>query len=185
MQMGEPDCRWAPFNSNRLNLPFFIIFIEFWFIFVFYLFVSDSTHIHTYSRCFPISSFVTASVIRNLNADLLALEEVEDCTVLSRLVALLPNLGYRHYLIKGTDTATGLLNFPRILSPFPLLHPPQYLNQSILMLCYLYRSECWIIDTCRSCPWSLPHNWASGLSNGWFRLRIQVCNFLLWGFKLN
>ena len=52
-------------------------------------------------------------MIRNLNADLLALEEVEDCTVLSRLVALLPNLGYRHYLIKGTDTATGLLSlFP-------------------------------------------------------------------------
>jgi len=47
--------------------------------------------------------------ISQLNADVLALQEVYDCTMLGRLIEKLDKLGatgYKPYLVKGTDTAT-------------------------------------------------------------------------------
>jgi len=49
-----------------------------------------------------------AAVVQELNADVISLEEVQDCNVLQALNNLLPsNFGYLPYLIKGTDSATG------------------------------------------------------------------------------
>ncbi|KAJ1567864.1 hypothetical protein HK405_004487, partial [Cladochytrium tenue] len=51
-----------------------------------------------------------ASVIYDLDADILHLNEVEDCTVLKAVITQLEALGdstYKPYLVKGTDTATG------------------------------------------------------------------------------
>jgi len=47
--------------------------------------------------------------ISELNADVVAMQEVYDCDILDRLIAKLDNLGatgYKRYLVKGTDTAT-------------------------------------------------------------------------------
>lgn len=45
---------------------------------------------------------------QRLDADVIAVEEVESCALLDRLIAQLPsNAGYRGYLVEGTDTATG------------------------------------------------------------------------------
>lgn len=51
-----------------------------------------------------------AEVLRGINADFVNIVEVEDCTMLEKLNAKLPELQYKHYLIKGTDTATGTTN---------------------------------------------------------------------------
>jgi len=48
-----------------------------------------------------------ASVVSEINADIIGFEEVEDCDVLAQLVARIPNGRYRYYLVRGTDTATG------------------------------------------------------------------------------
>ncbi|KAK1934130.1 hypothetical protein P3T76_011333 [Phytophthora citrophthora] len=51
-----------------------------------------------------------ASVIKSLNADILQINEVEDCTVLEAVITQLQALGdstYKPYLVRGTDTATG------------------------------------------------------------------------------
>lgn len=49
-----------------------------------------------------------ASVIDQLDADIVNLNEVEDCNVLSDLLDMLPEgHGYRFYLIPGEDNATG------------------------------------------------------------------------------
>jgi len=48
-----------------------------------------------------------ASELAIINADIISFEEVQDCTALSRLNALLPGFGYLPYLLTGTDTATG------------------------------------------------------------------------------
>lgn len=48
-----------------------------------------------------------ASVVQEINADIVGFQEVQDCDVLQQLVARIPNGGYKYYLIKGTDTATG------------------------------------------------------------------------------
>lgn len=51
-----------------------------------------------------------ASVIKSLNADILQINEVEDCTVLEAVITRLQALGdstYKPYLVRGTDTATG------------------------------------------------------------------------------
>eukprot|EP01102_Stenamoeba_stenopodia_P010063 TRINITY_DN2991_c0_g2_i1.p1 TRINITY_DN2991_c0_g2~~TRINITY_DN2991_c0_g2_i1.p1 ORF type:complete len:350 (-),score=69.13 TRINITY_DN2991_c0_g2_i1:233-1282(-) len=46
--------------------------------------------------------------IETLNADIVSLEEVQDCSALQRLLSYMnPNTGYVPYLISGTDTATG------------------------------------------------------------------------------
>jgi endonuclease/exonuclease/phosphatase family metal-dependent hydrolase len=49
-------------------------------------------------------------VIANTNADVVSMQEVENCDILKRLINILNDLGaegYAPYLIKGTDTATG------------------------------------------------------------------------------
>jgi len=48
-----------------------------------------------------------ASVVAEINADIIGFQEVQDCDVLEQLVSRIPNGGYRYYLIRGTDTATG------------------------------------------------------------------------------
>eukprot|EP01120_Amphizonella_sp_Union-15-10_P001504 TRINITY_DN1162_c0_g1_i1.p1 TRINITY_DN1162_c0_g1~~TRINITY_DN1162_c0_g1_i1.p1 ORF type:complete len:351 (-),score=31.51 TRINITY_DN1162_c0_g1_i1:43-1095(-) len=48
-----------------------------------------------------------ARIIDNFNADIVALQEVEDCYVLTQLILLIPFKGYKPYMLKGTDTATG------------------------------------------------------------------------------
>ncbi|KAG7384005.1 hypothetical protein PHYBOEH_009669 [Phytophthora boehmeriae] len=51
-----------------------------------------------------------ASVIKDLDSDIIQLNEVEDCTVLDAVVLQLAALGdstYRPYLVRGTDTSTG------------------------------------------------------------------------------
>jgi len=42
-----------------------------------------------------------------LDADIVSFEEVQDCYVLSKLNALVPELNYLPYLVSGTDTSTG------------------------------------------------------------------------------
>ncbi|KAL3656366.1 hypothetical protein V7S43_018740 [Phytophthora oleae] len=51
-----------------------------------------------------------ASVIKSLNADILQINEVEDCTVLEAVITQLQALGdstYKPFLVRGTDTSTG------------------------------------------------------------------------------
>jgi len=49
-----------------------------------------------------------ADNLRELDADVINLVEVQDCSVLSRLnEAIGSGFGYRYYLVKGTDTATN------------------------------------------------------------------------------
>lgn len=51
-----------------------------------------------------------ASVIKDLDADIIQMNEVEDCTVLDAVITQLEALGdstYKPYLVKGTDTSTG------------------------------------------------------------------------------
>ncbi|KAE8887527.1 hypothetical protein PF005_g17023 [Phytophthora fragariae] len=51
-----------------------------------------------------------ATVIKALNADIVQMNEVEDCTVLQSVITKLGALGdstYKPYLVKGTDTSTG------------------------------------------------------------------------------
>ncbi|KXS10562.1 DNase I-like protein [Gonapodya prolifera JEL478] len=48
-----------------------------------------------------------AAAIRIADADIVHLSEVESCDALERLVALLPGMGYRYYLVQGRDVATG------------------------------------------------------------------------------
>lgn len=49
-----------------------------------------------------------AQEIETLNADIVSLEEVQDCSALNRLISYMQsNSGYVPYLISGTDTATG------------------------------------------------------------------------------
>jgi endonuclease/exonuclease/phosphatase family metal-dependent hydrolase len=51
-----------------------------------------------------------ASVIKSLDADIVQLNEVEDCTVLEAVITQLQALGdssYQPYLVRGTDTSTG------------------------------------------------------------------------------
>eukprot|EP01137_Pigoraptor_chileana_P037225 Opistho-2@33979 len=47
-----------------------------------------------------------AGVIRELNPDVVSFEEVENCRVLERLNGRLSGLGYKYYLVKGTDSVT-------------------------------------------------------------------------------
>ncbi|KJE92522.1 hypothetical protein CAOG_03474 [Capsaspora owczarzaki ATCC 30864] len=46
-------------------------------------------------------------VLKDVNADIINLVEIENCTILYYLVNALPGFGYKPYLITGTDTATG------------------------------------------------------------------------------
>lgn len=48
-----------------------------------------------------------ADVIERLQPDILNLVEVEGCSILSRLVALLPDTGLQPFLLRGTDTFLG------------------------------------------------------------------------------
>jgi len=48
-----------------------------------------------------------SGVIKGVNADIVVLEEVEDCNVLEMVVDNIGDDSYRYYLVKGTDTATG------------------------------------------------------------------------------
>jgi hypothetical protein len=48
-----------------------------------------------------------AGVVARLAPDILNLVEVEGCSILSRLVALLPNTGLQPFLLRGTDTFLG------------------------------------------------------------------------------
>ncbi|ETP51641.1 hypothetical protein F442_03250 [Phytophthora nicotianae P10297] len=51
-----------------------------------------------------------ASVIKSLDADIIQLNEVEDCTVLEAVITQLEALGdstYKPYVIRGADTSTG------------------------------------------------------------------------------
>jgi endonuclease/exonuclease/phosphatase family metal-dependent hydrolase len=51
-----------------------------------------------------------ASVIHDLDADMIQMNEVEDCTALNAVITQLTALGdstYRPYLVRGTDTSTG------------------------------------------------------------------------------
>ncbi|GAB9474730.1 hypothetical protein Gpo141_00011848 [Globisporangium polare] len=51
-----------------------------------------------------------AKIIKALDADILQMNEVEDCVVLNAVIAQLQLLGdntYQPYLVRGTDTATG------------------------------------------------------------------------------
>jgi len=48
-----------------------------------------------------------SSAIKETNADIIVLEEVEDCTVLNMVLDNIGDDSYRYYLVKGTDTATG------------------------------------------------------------------------------
>ncbi|KAL4109859.1 hypothetical protein PRIC1_001554 [Phytophthora ramorum] len=51
-----------------------------------------------------------AAVIKSLDADIIQINEVEDCTVLDSVIAKLEALGestYKPYLVKGLDTSTG------------------------------------------------------------------------------
>ncbi|GMF53247.1 unnamed protein product [Phytophthora fragariaefolia] len=51
-----------------------------------------------------------AAVIKSLNADIVQINEVEDCTVLESVITKLGALGdstYKPYLVRGTDTSTG------------------------------------------------------------------------------
>ncbi|KAJ5071511.1 endonuclease/exonuclease/phosphatase family protein [Anaeramoeba ignava] len=46
-------------------------------------------------------------VIEQINCDFLSLYEVEDCSILSRIIDLLPaGFGYNYYLVKGKDYST-------------------------------------------------------------------------------
>ena len=48
-----------------------------------------------------------AEEIGNIDADISSLEEVRDCDILNRIIALIPNNLYKPYLVLGTDSATG------------------------------------------------------------------------------
>lgn len=51
-----------------------------------------------------------ATVLYELDADIIQMNEVEDCTALNAVITQLEALGdstYKPYLVKGTDTATG------------------------------------------------------------------------------
>ncbi|RLN93119.1 hypothetical protein BBJ28_00008292 [Nothophytophthora sp. Chile5] len=51
-----------------------------------------------------------AAVIKELDADIIQMNEVEDCTVLEAVILQLAALGdstYKPYLVRGTDTSTG------------------------------------------------------------------------------
>eukprot|EP00002_Diphylleia_rotans_P017359 TRINITY_DN336_c0_g2_i9.p1 TRINITY_DN336_c0_g2~~TRINITY_DN336_c0_g2_i9.p1 ORF type:complete len:367 (+),score=67.16 TRINITY_DN336_c0_g2_i9:56-1156(+) len=49
-----------------------------------------------------------ASVLNNLNADIVLLQEVESCAALNRLIGYMGNgASYKPYMVKGTDTSTG------------------------------------------------------------------------------
>ncbi|KAG6579789.1 endonuclease exonuclease phosphatase [Phytophthora cinnamomi] len=51
-----------------------------------------------------------AAVLKSLNADIVQINEVEDCTVLESVITKLAALGdstYKPYLVRGTDTSTG------------------------------------------------------------------------------
>jgi len=49
-----------------------------------------------------------ATELSRLNADIISLEEVQDCTALKTLISYMPeDSGYVPYLVKGTDTSTG------------------------------------------------------------------------------
>jgi len=50
---------------------------------------------------------VVAQELTVLDADIVSFEEVQDCYVLSKLNALVPELDYLPYLVTGTDTSTG------------------------------------------------------------------------------
>ena len=50
------------------------------------------------------------NVLRAIDADVVNIVEVEDCTVLGRMIrdyAWMPNVNYSAYMIKGKDTSTG------------------------------------------------------------------------------
>ncbi|KAG3111941.1 hypothetical protein PI125_g8675 [Phytophthora idaei] len=52
----------------------------------------------------------TASVIKSLDADIIQLNEVEDCAVLGAVITQLQALGdstYKPYVVRGADTSTG------------------------------------------------------------------------------
>ncbi len=48
-----------------------------------------------------------AEVVKEINVDILVLEEVESCAVLEALLAKVADSTYKYYLIPGTDSATG------------------------------------------------------------------------------
>eukprot|EP01137_Pigoraptor_chileana_P012024 Opistho-2@63798 len=48
-----------------------------------------------------------AEIIRDLDADVLNLVEVEDCYILEQLNSRLSGMGYRYYVSRNTDTATN------------------------------------------------------------------------------
>ncbi len=49
-----------------------------------------------------------AKVLIDLDADIINLNEVEDCAILDELLARFPkDHGYRYYMVQGQDTATG------------------------------------------------------------------------------
>lgn len=47
------------------------------------------------------------SLVQSIDADIINLVEIENCTILQRIADYLPQLKYKPYLIKGLDTATG------------------------------------------------------------------------------
>lgn len=52
--------------------------------------------------------FQTLSLFENINADIIHLNEIEDCRILRLLMDLMPeNHGYKAYVVPGTDTMTG------------------------------------------------------------------------------
>lgn len=51
-----------------------------------------------------------ARVLQELDADIVNLNEIEDCDILDELLAQLPEgHGYRYYMVQGGDVATGTL----------------------------------------------------------------------------
>lgn len=51
-----------------------------------------------------------ARVLSELDADIVNLNEIEDCEVLTELLAQLPKgHGYRYYMVQGGDVATGTM----------------------------------------------------------------------------
>jgi len=52
-----------------------------------------------------------ARVLVELDADIVNLNEVEDCMVMEELLAQMPEgHGYKLYLVQGSDTATGSIS---------------------------------------------------------------------------
>lgn len=50
-----------------------------------------------------------ARVLEELDADIVNLNEIEDCEILEELLAQLPSdHGYRYYMVQGGDVATGI-----------------------------------------------------------------------------